>query len=583
MTNADDGPALPATAAPSLPGVSVVCPNCGAKLRNTTAEHGAKIRCLNCGNRFAVDGAGTIQLPESGAQNTPRKAVAREPRAAGYWLLRVPAVIWIAASTLIFLISVVSYISMVVYSYSNRSGGWRFMWEMLMPLLYLPLLPLSAVYFYVIATAMGKTEAAMLKALWQRGVLKDLLPAMTGSSLPYIGPLAVGSGMILAAFSAQAIQLRQGRAIDELVPISIMAVAGFLVAFMCEDVRQFFSRQKSIADSCVKLDSAAEMPPQRRFSLLGAIAAAGSVLLTIGLGVIAALSNLATYENMQTYMKANRNAKGQPIVIGDWYDYYDPNMQIFCVAVIAAAGVLAGITVYLLCAKLTQAASAWWQAAKSNGAPARPPFASSTSFHLDLLLLDLALGGFVCLGTIWLFYISYSEKPFPKHRELFYAAMFLIWVAGLMTCATLSMLLRQMRSLRQAQTLYVKNSCNHFSIKYPTWLQAFFACAALMGCVQFIAFLAMIGVQISSFGGSSRLFEEIAGISLAAFIMHYPIVWITWFARECALIQRLAMAFRNAPIQAETGTGENVTGLPSAESDYPRSTDTAALGTPQSL
>ena len=107
----------------------IECPGCGAKLSNTHSDPGMKIRCLNCGARFTTGGdAGAGSILEIEA---PVKVKAsREPRAAGYWLLRIPVIIYAAGMTFGFIFAVCAMACEYFYDVMRGSIGGR--WEVSM-------------------------------------------------------------------------------------------------------------------------------------------------------------------------------------------------------------------------------------------------------------------------------------------------------------------------------------------------------------------------------------------------------------------------------------------------------------------
>ena len=71
---------------------AIVCPSCGAMLRNVSVA-ALKVTCLNCGAKFAPphSGAGSeasAPVPEADPGREVLTVLGREPAAAGYWLLR---------------------------------------------------------------------------------------------------------------------------------------------------------------------------------------------------------------------------------------------------------------------------------------------------------------------------------------------------------------------------------------------------------------------------------------------------------------------------------------------------------------
>lgn len=204
----------------------VRCPHCEAELRNAQVEAGQALRCLNCGKRF-------VPLPiitASGeVSHSPREYRGpRDIKTPGYWLLRAPAAIacFVACATCL----------MILVSYAQSASRVRF--RDLAFLSYVFLLPVGGFLLLWITQMMAKVDAGMAALLERQKPGSADLPPMSGSSLPYILPLAVCGGI------APILSFSMTTNSDEMIVFSICGVALFFVAFALEDVRQFLWRQR---------------------------------------------------------------------------------------------------------------------------------------------------------------------------------------------------------------------------------------------------------------------------------------------------------------------------------------------------
>ena len=206
---------------------SLVCPGCNATLYKVSAAPGAKVRCLHCGARF-------LPAPrEGGAAASLSAPTGREPHSPGYFLLRIPAVVWIVAALVFTGVVGWNLLGELLRGF-NTSG-------ILMGFLYLPLALLSGGLFFVWTRSLARIDAAMVRLAWKEGRVREPLPAPEGSSLPYIAPLAIAGGMIPVAMFALSGDTGAS------VAGAIMGAVAFYFGFAAEDLRQFAWRQRQLA------------------------------------------------------------------------------------------------------------------------------------------------------------------------------------------------------------------------------------------------------------------------------------------------------------------------------------------------
>ncbi|MCY3021521.1 MAG: hypothetical protein NTW87_21110 [Planctomycetota bacterium] len=165
---------------------TATCPACGAVLRNVRVEPGARVRCLNCGKRFAPEHGQDARATDHGRDAHATGA----PRGAGYWLLRIPAAIVCAAGLVGTPLLMFTFIgALAVFRRGIRI-------EEFAGLLYMPLLAWQGVVLVFLTASLARVDAGGVLAAWRAGIIKGSLPAMPGSSLPYIAPLAVTGGLL---------------------------------------------------------------------------------------------------------------------------------------------------------------------------------------------------------------------------------------------------------------------------------------------------------------------------------------------------------------------------------------------------
>ena len=321
---------------------AVACPGCGANVHTRHAAPGAKIHCLNCGARF-VPGQTTASAEPlrstTPLQETPPPI--REPRSAGYWYLRIPAMVYFAAAVLIYLISV----SSIIYNLFTSRGRY-FSWEQFfISMVYLPLLPLSGYFGFVVTRSLARLEAHSLKAAWNEKLIQTSLPAVKGSSLPYLLPLSVGP-VVIFIVSAVAMGNDSGYRIRETAIYSgVAAVVCFILAFMMDDLRQFLWRQQSIATEVAPNSN----PSKSRIAWIGLLPAL--ILVTIALSFVAVY-----YDDIERAIRYSRNRHVNRHVDRDF------SIQIMTALTLCACA----LTFYLTGRNFKTATRAWRSAADAQ-------------------------------------------------------------------------------------------------------------------------------------------------------------------------------------------------------------------------
>ena len=150
--------------------------------------------------------------------------------------------------------------------------------------------------------------------------------------------------------------------------------------------------------------------------------------------------------------------------------------------------------------------------------------------------------------------------------------------------ATLSRLLYAVRDWRYAQEAFWKQRRALDKYTLSNLQRGIFVAGFVLASVETGVFLIMVINMSYNMRGSRRFNEEIVGLLLATFIIHFPIFWTLIFTREMLLTQRLAAALK-PPIADALPTAAAVISAPapSAESHYPANTRIAAPEIPPSL
>ena len=239
-----------ADALPDSVAVALNCPSCGATLHNVSVAL-RKITCLNCGNKFVPPNTAAPETPVDPGTAVPvvanETAVAsesiklgREPQAAGYWMLRISAMIYGAVVLVIFVVY-----SLVALNESFRrfSSGW----ETFRFIGWFALLPFSGWLAVMLTRALSRIEAASLRAGWRKGLIDRALPADPTWSLPYFGPCILGGGVILIASAVEMGRNDYGMIRTPVFTAALVPIAFILLAFVLIDLRQFVFRQIQLA------------------------------------------------------------------------------------------------------------------------------------------------------------------------------------------------------------------------------------------------------------------------------------------------------------------------------------------------
>ncbi len=573
----------PSIATAAVAPISVECPGCGAKLRNISIGTSVKIRCLNCGIRFspfqASDATHATASHESAAMSDESKPKIREPKSAGYWLLRIPAILYAAGITCVFAGSVITTLYALFFQnsrYRGQTDGYLF------ALLYLPLMPLSAYYFFVATRALARLETRTLKAAWNEKLIQNSLPGAPGSSLPYILPLAAGP-MVLFIISVVKSNQDYFR-FDNIVTSGIASVACFFLAFMIDDLRQFIWRQKSMADMCI---SGTTLSPaiksDSRIPMLGLLPAATLVAIALFFAAI-------FFENQLRRERLTMRDKESLIVM--------------MIAMLTAFG--CATTFFLTGRNFHNATNAWWNCAAR--VPEHGDFAGKECDLPDFPARRLgnALIAFAIVGTITLVVMANRHGPFFLTLLQFVGAIvFCVLIAGLyftllgnklrsstlffvlaaavaiifpiliiwdkrsdsvifllgicggnLACLTLSQIYASVRNWRRAQSAFWKRRKNLTTQPaLPPLPRVILAATYVLTIIQCSVFVCYFFYEF--FGrGFSRSMEWVVifGIPLVAFMLHFPTIWVALMAREFLLAEEAAALLKARPEEVHGGT-----------------------------
>jgi hypothetical protein len=214
----------PAAAAPPEP---VQCPGCNATLYKVSVSRGLKVRCLHCGAKFHP----VIPGLADSASEAPIVPIGREPHSPGYFLMRIPAVIFFVVA--VFVTIVAGWELMKELARARRGS-----FEQFVLLSYLPLLPIAGLLAVIWTRTLADIDARVMHLFWKIGIISEPLPPPPGSSLPYIAPLALAGGII----PIWIYRIEPGDASVLTAPAIIGAIV-FYLGFAAEDLRQFAWRQ----------------------------------------------------------------------------------------------------------------------------------------------------------------------------------------------------------------------------------------------------------------------------------------------------------------------------------------------------
>lgn len=228
-------PEAPPPQAPPAAIDSAVCPQCETTLRNVVPGADGKTKCLNCGNRFAVNAA-LDPTPRSGSLSEDPPPT-REPAGGGFVLVTVCASVLLLASAVGALaFGVFAIPEIFQYGRLEVEGCWG--------LLYWPGGVIFAWGLWALARSLGPLDAALVHLAWRKGKLQGSLPRPVGSNLPFILPPSVAGGVggLMVAFAGFESE-------EFLVVIGglLLAGAGMLVGLLCENLNLFLFRLRVLA------------------------------------------------------------------------------------------------------------------------------------------------------------------------------------------------------------------------------------------------------------------------------------------------------------------------------------------------
>ena len=586
LTRDETPPSIATTVTPP----SVECPGCGAKLRNASAGPDAKIRCLNCGIRFTPFQASNATplaeaTHESAAQPDDSKPKIREPKSAGYWLLRIPAILYAAGITCVFVGSVITTLYALFFqnsSYRGQTDGYLF------ALLYLPLMPLSAYYFFVTTRALARLETRTLKAAWNEKLIQNSLPGAPGSSLPFILPLAVGPIVLFIISVVKTMKLSYYYSARDVLPSGIASAACFFLAFMIDDLRQFIWRQKAMADACAPVAATrSNARSDSQFPWLGLLPAATIIAFTLFFVAIAYDSEIRYQSRSSTTLN------------------YETNI-IMSIAMFSAFGCAA--TFFLTGRNFHIATNAWWESAEIE--PHRRIVAMMERSRRDdsarrvrIALLFFAIAGtaaLVCLaiahgplrnvdhGLMFLstfcamafcvlvarLFVQISAGEFRAPMILYVLsiaasislplvllrknlgemtgiAIFALGIfGGNLLCLTLAQVYAEIRHWRRAQSNFWKLRKNLITPPtLPTLPNLILSATFILVTLQFSVFVCYFFYEFfgRSFSPPRWEWEVVVGIPLVAFMLHFPTIWVALMAREFMLAEEMARQLKPAP------------------------------------
>jgi hypothetical protein len=509
---------------------SVTCPSCDAVLRNVSVQPGATVRCLNCGKKFTP--AGASAAPDAAAINAPAQSKAplgREPRAAGYWLLRIPAILYLTGTLFGFAIMILNASSVIPFS-----GFQNLIW-----LSYWPLIPAAGTLVFLLTRSMARIDASGVFLAWRSGVISDSLPPVTGSSLPYIAPLAITGGA-LPIFCIRAFPDDSGAAVVGAIYGALLFYAGFAL----EDVRQFIWRQETLAKkSCERMGVDTSLINEHE--IVG-----GTGLLLGGVFVSAAIVILSIVFESYSWRSNNREAV-LPIFLA------------IGIGVISVSMTILGMA--------WDRAVAWWQLAagiadklQSGDEPIR--YIKNNMYIWEKVVNKLPDGMrrmvlapiiWTLCGAIWMSLMVLSNEIRVRGWEM--SVMLFSCIGGACLACWMARFLAQLARWRRVQEKVwrhfqlsskpVKAATNPF---YMTVVSGI-AILAFIECGLFSIFIAD---NVLRFG---RFNLETIGLPLLLFMMHYPTLWFAVVLRQ-ALSLETFLAGRQ-----KTGSDDNTVEIENTE------------------
>lgn len=474
---------------PPVATATVACPRCDATLQKVVVTPGVRINCLHCGARFFPTGSPEAAQTSFPRAPSPGKPSAREPGSPGYWLLRIPAAALCVAG--IFITALIAWTELrplpapTVYFWVYAA--------------FVPLIPLAGLLAVFWTRSLARVDAGAARLLWKSGLLTEPLPGMRGSSLPYIGPLAITGGL-LPLFRYIYIESTA----EELIRGAIPGVVLFLAGFMAEDLRQFIWRQRCIAEQLAKQKSLDDRWPLTtiRWTAWACV---------FGFGCLTMCELLLAY-------------KTGP-------DGYNRVNFILYVSLALVFGGLA-VTGSKLSADWDVAATQWSRLAARLDQQPEPRM---TGLILRLAFFPLAWGVY---SFCWMCHSIWSMR---RDAEVT-AALWLIGFGAIGASIWVSCMLRQSLRWRAGAQRVFASLRGDIAVppKAPSikgWLSALFYLSLLLAAIQATIMAYMIYYEATRYGRSPE-WRIIWMIPLAATVCTYPTVWCAMIFRDFIVLEQ---------------------------------------------
>ena len=486
---------------PAQPAIleSAECPACHTMLRRVSAEPGARIRCLNCGHKFIAVPVGGNAVFEESVIRTPegapaiRAASLREPPTAGYWLLRIPAIIFFAGAS--FLGALLAYL--VINELLTRQI-YNF-YSQFFASIYIPLLPLSGVILFLLTRSLSKIDGNGIRAAWRAGILTEPIPAPRASSLPYVLPLAVFGGVLPIIVA----RVSNG-GVEETLISGLYGALLFYMGFAIDDLRQFIWRQENLAKACLRaFNSEADLEIE---------APVPSGLLPACVPLFAALAMFCGILRMWEFYRFNNGNQSFVAVL-----------MTISIALIFFAG-----TIYLLGRSWGRASKLWERAALETRVEYEMAGKQWTLWKRTVVFLPVFWTGF---GLLW-FALILAGQNGPRGIEIF--TVLFACASGACFALWLSYFLRQAQLWVHAQALCMpakEGLQPPLTARQPFLYSFVFWFACVISAVQTILFAIMLSSQYPYRGSSIKL-ESIIAFPLLLAMLHYPAIWLAFLLRE---------------------------------------------------
>ncbi len=490
---------------PRVPELSTIkCPSCEATLQKVAITPGVKINCLHCGSRFfppsandVADATDAIPVGEAAKPKT------REPKSPGYWLLRVPAVIVLVAG--LFVTALIIWFGL---------HDFRMRLENFWAASYVPLIALAGTFAFLWSRALARIDAGMTHRFWTLGLLREPLPPMPGSSLPYIAPLAVVGGFFpVFVFSFGGESQPQ-----EVFTAGLFGALLFLFGFMAEDIRQFAWREHAAAEKI------APPTPFDRHRPYGS-----AVYSWTGIACLGGFIGLAMLEAYIAYEQWSRG-----------YSWARSEVIIFTLMSLAFIGF--GVTGFKLCCDWDRAVASWSRVAarlhrgnaELSGAQLFPPAFQPRGFSAAVRWLPIA---WALYGIVFLMIVAVDGIRDGGIRNA--GIWLLIVVSSIFAAFWFSLMILQVSRWRQAKqascALLMKEKTLAATPTTTGWPGSIFTFSIGIALLESVLMLCML-LETSS--RASMEWQFFFATPLFLGIVHYPVFWIATMTREFVALEQ---------------------------------------------